>query len=140
MAQMNLNFREFSVDSQVLESISAERSLWFESTEDRQRRYAFQDFFRAVTPFVDELIDSTLTSRQRQVVMLYYRYGKTQEDIAQILDLAQSTVSRHLFGTLRGGRKVGGAIPKLRKLVQENGFDGIDTALAVLEEKLAEAG
>jgi DNA-directed RNA polymerase specialized sigma24 family protein len=70
---------------------------------------------------------------------LYYFYGKTQEDIAEILDLTQSTVSRHLFGTVRDGRKIGGAIHKLRKAIDRNGDEKITRALGSLQERLAEA-
>ncbi|MCC6143558.1 MAG: ArsR family transcriptional regulator, partial [Candidatus Hydrogenedentes bacterium] len=66
-------------------------------------------------------------------------YGKTQEDIAAILNLSQSTVSRHLFGTARQGKKVGGAIRKLQKAIDRNGRPEIQRALNSLQEQLAEA-
>ncbi|HIA48681.1 MAG TPA: sigma-70 family RNA polymerase sigma factor, partial [Candidatus Hydrogenedentes bacterium] len=80
-----------------------------------------------------------LTQRQMEVVKLHYLYGKTQEDIATILDLSQSTVSRHLFGTVRGGKKVGGAIPKLRKVIDKTENPSIDQAFDILRSKLISA-
>jgi hypothetical protein len=35
-------------------------------------------------------------------------------------------VSRHLFGALRSGRRIGGAITRLRKLAEELGIDPSD--------------
>ena len=122
-----------------MENLPAERGLWFENDEDRENRYAFNEFFDEVKPFVMELIDAKLTKRQLEVVKLYYVYGKTQEDIATILDLTQSTVSRHLFGTVRGGKKVGGAIPKLQKVIDKNDTPLIDAAFGTLRNKIAVA-
>ena len=139
MAEFNPDFWEISIDSRVLESVPADRALWFETDVDRERRYALKDFFQQVTPVVRQLIDSELTSRQREVVKLYYLHGKTQEDIAAMLDLSQSTVSRHLFGTVRDGRKVGGAVSKLRKVIARNSDRQITRAVDTLQTRMAEA-
>jgi Sigma-70, region 4 len=137
MSAYNADFWEVSAESGYLENLPAERGLWFENGEDREHRYAFNEFFDEVKPFVMELIDAKLTKRQQEVVKLYYVYGKTQEDIATILDLTQSTVSRHLFGTVRGGKKVGGAIPKLQKVIDKNDTPVVDSAFGTLRRKLA---
>lgn len=139
MAQFNPVFWEIPTDIAALDRVPASAGLWYETDADRQRRGAFQDFFRAVSPAVHSLIDTKLTGRQREVVKLYYYYGKTQEDIAAILNLTQSTVSRHLFGTARDGKKVGGAIPKLRKAIHSAKSPEINAALDTLHETLAQA-
>lgn len=139
MAEFNADFWEISTGSEYLENLPASRGLWFETEEDRQRRYAFRDFFQDVRPVIFELIDTELTRRQKEVLRLYYVYGKTQEDIATILDLTQSTVSRHLFGTVRQGKKVGGAIPKLRKILERTRPESVDSAFDTLKTRLAEA-
>lgn len=139
MAHYNPDFWELTTGSEYLENLPSTRALWYEDDEDRERRYAFEEFFEEVQPVVHQLLDAKLTSRQREVVKLYYIYGKTQEDIATILDLTQSTVSRHLFGTMRRGKKVGGAIPKLRKLIETAKDDRVETAFSSLRTKLAEA-
>ena len=138
MAEFNSDFWEIPIGSEDLENLPAERALWFETEEDQQRRHVFQDFFTDVGPVVMQLVDSHLTRRQQEVVKLYYVHGKTQEDIAVILDLAQSTVSRHLFGTVRQGKKVGGAIPKLRKLIDRSQPTEIESAFTELQAKLQE--
>ena len=139
MAEFNADFWEIPVDAKYLDRVPANRALWFETEEDRERRYAFQEFYHEMSPVVTEMIDSELTRRQREVVRLYYFLGKTQEDIAAILNLSQSTVSRHLFGTARGGKKVGGAIPKLQKVIARSGSRRVAAALGALQARLASA-
>ena len=128
---------EISIDVAKLDRIPANRALWFETQDDRERRYALRNFFQQVAPTVRQLIESELTGRQREVLLLYYYHGKTQEDIAIILDLSQSTISRHLFGTARGGKKVGGALPKLRKAIDRRPDPDIVEALDTLQERLS---
>ncbi len=137
MSTFNSDFWEVSAESEYLENLPADRGLWFETEEDRDRREVFSDFFAEVKPTVLNLIDTKLTNRQMEVVKLYYLYEKTQEDIATILDLSQSTVSRHLFGTVRGGKKVGGAIRKLRKVIDKSETPEIDNAFNTLQERLS---
>jgi len=48
-------------------------------------------------------------------------------------------VSRHLFGTVRDGKKVGGAIPKLRKVIDKHSHPAIGKALTELNERLEKA-
>lgn len=135
----NSDFWEVSAESAYLENLPVDRGLWYESEEDRSRREAFSDFFADVKPLVLDLLDSKLTRRQMEVVKLYYLYGKTQEDIAEILNLSQSTVSRHLFGTVRGGKKIGGAIPKLRKVIDREKNASIESAFDSLRARLTPA-
>lgn len=130
---------ELSIAMERLEQVAEERGLYYETDTDRENRAAVRDFFSEVWPTVEGLIQTTLTRRQREVLLLYFLHGKTQEDIAAILNLTQSTVSRHLYGVRRGGRKVGGAIPKLRKTVGRMGDPRIAQALAVLKRKLNSA-
>ncbi len=139
MAQYSAEFWEIQTGSAFLESMPAQRGMWYETSEDRERRYAFEEFFNEVRPVVRDMIGIQLTRRQQEVVQLYYVHGKTQEDIAEILNLSQSTVSRHLFGTVRDGKKVGGAIPKLRKALEREQRPEVSTALGSLRTRLAEA-
>lgn len=139
MAEFNAAFWEIPASSEYLENLPATSALWYETEEDREQRHALRDFFVSVQPAVTTLIDSELTPRQREVVRLYYFCHKTQEDIATILDLSQSTVSRHLFGTVRAGKKVGGAIRKLRKVIERTSQPEIDGALSNLQLRLAAA-
>lgn len=139
MAQFNPDFWEIPTEMKYLDRVNAADGLWYETEVDRERRHAMKDFYADVRTPVSHIINTKLTPRQREVLQLYYYHGKTQEDIAAILNLTQSTVSRHLFGTVRGGKKVGGAIPKLRKAVDKAKDPAITRALGSLQRKLAEA-
>lgn len=139
MSQYNPDFWEIPTEIATLDRVDATRALWFEDEVDRARRTAMREFFEEVAPEVSNLIENELTGRQREVIKLYYYHGKTQEDIAAILDLTQSTVSRHLFGTSRGGKKVGGAVPKLRKIIDRAANPRIMGALGTLQQTMAEA-
>jgi DNA-binding transcriptional regulator LsrR (DeoR family) len=90
-------------------------------------------------PEVRGLVASKLTARQQEIVRLYYFCGKTQEEIADELTLTQSTVSRHLFGTVRKGKKIGGAVPKLRKAMDVTDSESIHQALANLRTRFNRA-
>ncbi|MFP4499966.1 MAG: sigma-70 family RNA polymerase sigma factor [Candidatus Hydrogenedentota bacterium] len=139
MATYNPDFWEIPTQADVLDRVASTRALWYEDDIDRRRREALADFFHEVTPAVQGLIDSALTRRQQEVLKLYYFYGKTQEEIAAILQLTQSTVSRHLFGTVRDGHKVGGAIRKLQRAIHHDPPPTISGALSQLEHRLAKA-
>ena len=138
MSGFNSDFWEIPTSSKYLENVPAECNLWFETEQDRERRYALQDFFQSVLPAVSGLIDTHLTDRQRDILRLYYFKGMTQVEIAEELALTQSTVSRHLFGTTRGGKKVGGAIAKLRKVLEKSDYQEVSHALKALERRMAQ--
>ncbi len=139
MSGFNADFWEIPTSSKYLENVPAERNLWFETEQDRERRYALQDFFQSVLPAINKLIEMHLTDRQRDILRLYYFQGMTQVEIAEKLELTQSTVSRHLFGTTRDGKKVGGAIAKLRKLLDKSGYQEVSQALKALERRMSQA-
>lgn len=139
MATFNPAFWEVGVDATTLDRVPAHQGLWFETEVDQARRHALKEFYAAVRPEVEAMVKTQLTERQREVIWLYYFHGKTQEDIAAILNLTQSTVSRHLFGTTRDGKKVGGALQKLRKVIEKQPNNAIEEALEKLQGQLAEA-
>ncbi|MCC6144511.1 MAG: hypothetical protein IT368_11960, partial [Candidatus Hydrogenedentes bacterium] len=78
MAAYNPDFWEIATDSTTLDRVPAQSGLWFETEIDRERRYAMREFYEAVKPAVHEIITSELTERQREIIQLYYVYGKTQ--------------------------------------------------------------
>ena len=69
------------------------------------------------------IIASGLTLRQQEIVNAYFFEGRSEAEIARDLGIAQQVVSKHLFGALRAGRRVGGAMARLRKLAEEMGID-----------------
>lgn len=70
-----------------------------------------------------ELVTTQLTPRQREIVELSYVDGLTQAEVAARLGITQQVVSKHLFGVVRDGRRVGGAMRRLRQLCEEHGID-----------------
>ena len=139
MASYNPDFGEIPTDAALLDRVSTTKALGYDSDSDRASREAQREFFEAVAPAVRTLIESALTRRQREVLLLYYYFEKTQEDIATILQLSQSTVSRHLFGTVRNGRKVGGAIRKLQKAMDRKPSPLVNQALKQFRSRVARA-
>ncbi|NIA13667.1 MAG: hypothetical protein GWP08_06255 [Nitrospiraceae bacterium] len=111
--------KERATDPSLLERLPASRSLGFEPEENRQWRHAFADFAARVWPVIAGIINDPeggLTERQRQILFLYIIRRMPQKDIARCMGVKQCTVSRHLYGVKRNGKKVGGAVAKLRKI------------------------
>ncbi len=77
----------------------------------------------AVLEELGEVVRTRLTSRQRQIVELYFYVGRTQVEIADELGISQQAVSRQLFGVVRNGRRIGGALNRLRKIAADQGWD-----------------
>lgn len=69
------------------------------------------------------VVRTQLTARQREIVELYFFEGRTQQEIALTLSISQQAVSRQLFGVIRKGQRIGGAINRLRKIAADRGWD-----------------
>jgi DNA-directed RNA polymerase specialized sigma24 family protein len=80
------------------------------------------DPVRASWPVVERLIRQCLTPRQREIVELHFFRGFDQPAVALLLGISQQAVSEHLHGKRRGDQRVGGIIPKLRKLCEREGL------------------
>ena len=78
---------------------------------------------REVLAGIAEVVRTGLTDKQRRIVELYFYDGRTQQEIALELGVSQQAVSRQLFGVIRDGRRIGGAIARLRKICEERGWD-----------------
>lgn len=72
---------------------------------------------------LSEVVQTSLTAKQRIMVERYFYDGRTQQEIAAELGVSQQVVSRQLFGVVRNGRRVGGAIQRLRKICIDRGWD-----------------
>lgn len=69
-----------------------------------------------------EIIENELTPKQRQAVILYFFGQKTQEEIGRLMGIPHQVVSQHIYGIRRNGKKIGGAIAKIRKACEERGI------------------
>jgi DNA-binding transcriptional ArsR family regulator len=85
--------------------------------DDPERAQARREVLSAVA----ELVRTGLTDKQRLMVERYFYDGRTQQEIAAELGISQQVVSRQLFGVVRNGRRVGGAITRLRKAFESTG-------------------
>ena len=81
--------------------------LWT-STEEPPRR-------QRVHAAVREAVSSRLTTKQREVVEGYFFEGLSQGELARKLGISQQVVHKRLYGVIRNGRRVGGALAKLRE-------------------------
>lgn len=80
------------------------------------------------------IINDDLTDRQAQVIKLYAQ-GLTQTEIAKMLNVNQSSVTKSINGNCdyRNGRKVyGGARKKLRKIAEK------DDAIQIILNRIGE--
>src|SRR5262249_12498075 len=63
-------------------------------------------------------VATALTGKQRQVVEMYFFDGLSQGEIGRQLGITQQVVHKRLFGAVRRGRLIGGAIGRLRTVLQ----------------------
>lgn len=60
------------------------------------------------------LVAEVLTERQRMIVEMHFFEGLSQGEIARRLGITQQVVQKALHGDARNGRRVGGALQRLR--------------------------
>ena len=80
------------------------------------------------------VVDTLLTPRQREVIRLYAD-GYTQMEIAKMLNVNQSSITKSLNGNVdyKNGKKVyGGARKKIRKIIESD--DKIKEILKKMQE------
>ncbi|MCY3556008.1 MAG: hypothetical protein OXH56_11900 [Gemmatimonadetes bacterium] len=111
------------MDQVDLEQYPNEANIWYETGEDRVHRYQREDRVDELADAVYDFLSQYLTQKQCEVVVLYFIYQKTQQETAEILGISRRVVSQHLFGICRGGKHIGGAVNKLRKLCDRHGID-----------------
>ncbi len=81
-----------------------------------------QDWQEQLMPRLMDIIENELTPKQRQAILLYFFGQKTQEEIGQIMGIPHQVVSQHIYGIRRNGKKIGGAIARIRKACKERGI------------------
>jgi len=113
------DFWEIGVDHDRLGMFSASEGMYYESEVAVAEREEKEAWVERMMPRVRVLMRERLTERQEQIVRPYFLDQMTEREIARLLGISTSSVSQHLFGKLRNGKRVGGAIPKLRKYVVE---------------------
>ena len=93
----NPDFWEIILGQSDLEQIPDYRGIWFESSDDREDRYEIEERNLDLAQSVYHSILGSLTEKQREAVMLYFEYGKTQQEISAILGMSrrQPALVRH---------------------------------------------
>jgi RNA polymerase sigma factor (sigma-70 family) len=126
MTKHDPHFWEIEVAPDVLESLLIEPDFverLFITPEDERLDLEKAQLKQEALDQIHELISTRLTAQQRRIVEMYFYENKTQQEIAEMLGINQQVVSKHLFGVLRGGQQVGGAVKKLKKLCEKLGID-----------------
>ena len=60
-------------------------------------------------------IDHALTDRQRQAIEWHFFEGLSQSEIARRLGISQQVVHKRIYGVDRRGKRIGGALARLRR-------------------------
>lgn len=121
MSTFNPDFWEVTISEEGWEQFSSEDHLYYEEPGEAERRRARSQRAEALWPEVRAIIEKALTPRQREVVDLYFLGVMNQRQIAGKLGISQQSVSEHLYGKMRNGHAVGGALRKLRKACAKHG-------------------
>lgn len=122
MPRFNPDFWEILVPSTYFHQLCNEDQIQYESPEHRELQLERRAKKETVLAQIRDIIDEELTAIQRNCVMLYFFEGQTQERIASTLGISRRVVSQHLFGVIRNGKRVGGAINKIRKVCTKRGI------------------
>ena len=120
MAPEERNWREIPFAPDVLDTWDVGAGDPRDAEDPRRARLRL-----ALIEALTELVATRLTPRQRRIVELYFYEGRTQQEIAAELGISQQVVSRQLFGVVRGGKKVGGALKRLRDACAELGIEWV---------------
>jgi RNA polymerase sigma-70 factor (ECF subfamily) len=68
-----------------------------------------------------QAITRALTPRQREAVELHFLEGLSQSEIARRLGITQQVVHKRIYGVDRRGKRIGGALQKLRRALAQAG-------------------
>lgn len=70
---------------------------------------------RALALRLRDAIDHALTERQRQAIEWHFFEGLSQSEIARRLGVSQQVVHKRIYGVDRRGKRIGGALARLRR-------------------------
>jgi RNA polymerase sigma factor (sigma-70 family) len=122
MARFNPDFWEIPVGFDELAEFDTRRAIWYETDEERESRWMREDSLEQFMFELMEIIEDELTPKQRQAIILYFFAQKTQEEIGRIMGIPHQVVSQHIHGIRRNGKRIGGAIARIRKACERRGI------------------
>lgn len=98
-------------------NLDAKHKQWSEYNSYSDSIHTRETSVKKLVKLIKSEVLPNLTGRQRQIMRLYFESQLKEVEIARILGISQPTVSQHLFGKKRNGKKVGGSIQKIRKFI-----------------------
>ena len=110
-------FNAIHLDSDHWNNLDAKHRNWSEYNSNSEQMWQREALTKTIIEIIKIEILPGLTSRQQQVIQLYFVYQLRQVQIAKILRISQPTVSQHISGKKRNGKKIGGSIHKIRKTI-----------------------
>ena len=110
--------REIHIEPGYWQNLPESSGLWYDYNLSRKELSDRENVIQRVMPLIVEVIHQDLTDRQREVVTLYFSSpGLTQTSVARLLRISQPTVNQHLNGKKRSGKRIGGAMRRIRKAI-----------------------
>lgn len=112
---------EITVDPVVFNDLASDTGLGAQ-VNLAMHSEEFYDLRQQLIEEITNIIDKHLTKRQAEVIKLRLE-GKTQIQIAEQLNIHQTTVHKLLSGNIdysNGRKRYGGAIKKLQKMCDKN--------------------
>lgn len=89
-----------------------------EVSQEQSLSHCEEESAEQVSAWVRSAVETALTDKQREVVELYFFEGLSQGEIARQLGITQQVVQKRLYGAQREGRMVGGALARLRTVLE----------------------
>lgn len=134
------SFVEISIDPGLLNNFANEdgMSAYLNSCAGSEE---FQELRIELYEEVMKMIKECLTEKQKQVMIMTYIEGKTQNEISIELGRHQTAIHKTLQGNIdygNNGKRYGGALKKLRKLCSSN--EKIQSILRRMRDFHREAG
>ena len=92
-----------------LDHLASDRALWIadEGLDDELDATAIR-----------HVVATVLTDKQREAVEMHFFEGLSQGEIARRLGVTQQVVQKRIYGVVRSGRSIGGALSRLREVLE----------------------
>ncbi|MGQ9609845.1 MAG: RNA polymerase sigma factor [bacterium] len=119
MSKFDTNFLEIGIDFERLDRFPEDDAIWYETPEEMEMRYKKEDKKEQILPLIMDIIENELTEMQRTCIKMYFLNERTREDIANHLGIPRRVVTQHIYGIVRNGKRIGGGIPKIRKMCEK---------------------
>jgi len=105
MSRLDYKFKEVPFDPDLIE-IMFPVAAWPEAAMEKRRKLEREDYLKAKMREVRRVMNRHLTPRQKECLILHYLRGYSQERIAVLLHIHQTTVSQHIRYALKKLRRI----------------------------------